>query len=249
VDQISAKVSGTTVRITPGAMNKGIFVSMNSGHGAGEQYHISHPGAHVNGVLRGNFYATLTDSAFITCSGSKSGQNLRAIIEYKDESWIGRPQFLLEGCIFTYDPDSPKKEWEAWTKVKHVPTKFAVATFAGSWRKKIEWKKVGETTSHVLVDIDALSVVPKAVRPLADQAPNESRKLWEPVTTHLLSKNFNEATRVKQAIEQRQRNIAAERKAKGTEFVPTYFGADIAAGKPVLTAAGRKAIDEEAKLD
>lgn len=79
VDQISAKVSGTSepfslrsisaltvlataVRITPGNMNQGIFVNITSGNGAGEEYHITHPAAHVNGVLRGNFYATMTDS-------------------------------------------------------------------------------------------------------------------------------------------------------------------------------------------
>ena len=83
----------------------------------------------------------------ITCSGSKSGLNYKALIEYKDESWIGRPQFLLEGCVYTYDPTSSKREWEAWTKVKHVPVKFVVATFEGSWRKKVSWKKVGESVS------------------------------------------------------------------------------------------------------
>lgn len=62
-----------------------------------------------------------------------------------------------------------------------------------------------------------LSLVPKSVRPLSQQLPNESRKLWEGVTTNLLSKNFNDATKIKQVIEQKQRDIAAQRKASGTE--------------------------------
>ncbi|KAG9031560.1 hypothetical protein FRB95_002554 [Tulasnella sp. JGI-2019a] len=247
VDQISAKVSGTTVRITPGSMNKGIFISITSGHGAGEEYHITHPAAHVNGILRGNFYATMTDSTIITCTNSKSGQNLRAIIDYKEESWLGRPQFLVDGCIHTYDADPTKREWDAWTKVKYVPPKNVVATFDGSWRKKIEWKKAGSTTPNTLIDIDMLSLVPKSVRPLSQQLPNESRKLWEGVTTNLLSKNFNEATKIKQVIEQKQRDIAAQRKATGKEFVPVYFEADISSGKPVLTEAGRKAVQDELK--
>ncbi|KAG8955057.1 hypothetical protein FRC03_011290 [Tulasnella sp. 419] len=247
VDQIAAKVAGTTIRIQPGNMNQGIFINITSGNGEGEQYRITHPAAYVNGILRGSFYATMTDYTSITCTGSKSGQNLRALIEYKDESWIGKPQFLLEGCIHTYDPDSPKKEWETWTKVKHVPVKSVVATFSGSWRKKIEWKKAGSNTSHTLIDIDVLSLVPKSVRPLSAQLPNESRKLWENVTSNLLSKNYNEATKHKQAIEQKQRDIAADRKAKGIEFVPTYFEADISSGCPVLTEAGKKAVEEETK--
>lgn len=91
VDQISAKVSGTSkfrvsrtarlptltfwrhpaaVRITPGSMNQGIFVSITSGNGAGEQYHITHPAAHVNGILRGSFYATMTDSVCESSPGA-----------------------------------------------------------------------------------------------------------------------------------------------------------------------------------
>jgi len=159
-----------------------------------------------------------------------------------------KPQFLLEGCIHTYDPDSPSKEWEAWTKVRQVPVKSIVATFEGNWRKKVEWKKAGSSVSHVLLDIDALSVVPKAVRPLSEQLPDESRKLWDDVTTNLLSKNYNEATRIKQAIEQKQRDLAAQRKAKGTPFVPIYFEEDVSTGCPALTEAGRRAIQEEAKI-
>ena len=65
--------------------------------------------------------------------------------------------------------------------------------------------------------MDHLALIPKNVRPLAEQETQESRKLWEPVTKNLLSKNWGEATREKQVIEQRQRDIAAKRKAKNEE--------------------------------
>lgn len=62
VDQISARVSGTTIRIGPGARNKGIFIRIDGGYGEGERYQITHPTAQVNGLLRGSFYATVADS-------------------------------------------------------------------------------------------------------------------------------------------------------------------------------------------
>jgi len=62
VDQISAKVSGTTVRVAPGVKNKGIFIRIDGGPGEGERYQITHPTAQVNGILRGSFYATVADS-------------------------------------------------------------------------------------------------------------------------------------------------------------------------------------------
>jgi hypothetical protein len=85
IDQISAKVSGTTLRVSPGSFNKGIFLKMTGGHGSGELYNITHPVASVNGLLRGSFYVTVGESTIITCSGGKRGQKLRAIIDYKDE--------------------------------------------------------------------------------------------------------------------------------------------------------------------
>ena len=43
------------------------------------------------------------------------------------------------------------------------------------------------------------------------------RKLWESVTSNLLDRNFGDATKAKQQIEQRQREEAEMRKRKGEE--------------------------------
>lgn len=89
IDQISVRVlPSTSVRVSSGTMNKGLFVSLDGGHGAGERYQITHPVAHVNGVLRGSFYATVHESTIVTCTGGPGvgdGEFLRAIIEYKEE--------------------------------------------------------------------------------------------------------------------------------------------------------------------
>lgn len=91
-----------------------------------------------------------------------------------------------------------------------------------------------------MIDLSTLASVPKTVRPIDEQGTFESRKLWEQVTgqSHvsllftpyhvmsnrapadaLLSKNYGEATKQKQIIEQAQRDRAEERKAKGEECV------------------------------
>ena len=220
VDQISAKVSGTTVRVMPGSFNKGIFVKIKGGNGAGETYQITHPVASVNGLLRGSFYVTVGDSTIITCTGAKEGgPHYRAIIEYKEESWLGKAHFLCEGVIHTYNPTS--REHADWTKVKHVPRSRVVAIFDGSWKHLIRWKRAGpdvdmeEEEYATLIDLSTLHVIPKTVRPLERQGPTESRKLWENVTTRLERKEYSEATKFKLAIEQKQRDDAAERKRKG----------------------------------
>ena len=262
IDQISARVSGTALRITAGQYNQGVFVKCTGGPGEGELYQFTNPSCSVNGILRGNFYVTICDSFVIKVTNDHpSAQHggfprFRALVEYKEESWLGKPHFLIEGVIFVvHDGET---EHEGWTKVKQVPHNRIAAVIDGSWRGRIRWKRVGalsypHTTSsaasspnpsHVqlprpsvssasasrtdimsattgewqtLVDVSELRVVPKEVRPLEKQHPFESRNLWRKVTENLLKKEFSEATKEKVAIEQKQRDDAAERKKKGVE--------------------------------
>ncbi len=96
IDQISAKVSGTTLKVSPGQYNQGIFVNITGGFGEGERYHITHPVASVNGILRGSFYVTISESTIITCTGGKSGAKFRAVIEYKEEVRCLQNLFVLD---------------------------------------------------------------------------------------------------------------------------------------------------------
>jgi hypothetical protein len=58
------------------------------------------------------------------------------------KSWLGRAHYLVEGVIHTvFESDTTK--CSEWTKVKHVPQHRIVATFEGSWRGLIRWKRVG----------------------------------------------------------------------------------------------------------
>lgn len=288
IDQISAKVSGTTVRVAPGTFNKGIFLHIEdrvSEDGKPERYHITHPPAHVNGILRGSFYITVSESTYVTCtdgpgwvvpSGKDKGKRvgLRAIIDYKEESWIGKANFALDAVVHTYDLDN-LEEAQAWTKVKHVPKERVVATLTGSWRHLVKYKlnpaffpaKTGSTLSLPvdewvpLIDLSMLYPIPKLVRDLEKQEEKESRRMWQNVTERLLRKEYSEANKFKQAIEQRQRDEEAGRKQRGEKWVyifvscrvlltwhrylPKYFIWDVESGMPTLTEAGKKALEEE----
>lgn len=125
--------------------------------------------------------------------------------------------YLVEGVIHTYTPG--ESGVDEWTRVKHVPKARALAYIDGSWRHLLRWRRASDKDWTPLLDLSTLHIIPKTVRPLERQDANESRKLWDNVTTRLLSKEFGEATKHKQAIEQRQRDEAAERKRKGIEYV------------------------------
>ncbi|EEB97876.1 hypothetical protein MPER_02713 [Moniliophthora perniciosa FA553] len=74
----------------------------------------------------------------ITCTGSR-GKHFRTVLEYKEESWLGKPHFLIEGVVHTVSEGDTQHE--EWTKVKHVPPSRVVAVLDGTWRGEIRWKR------------------------------------------------------------------------------------------------------------
>lgn len=50
-DQLSAKFTGTSVRVVPGAHNLGIFITLKNRDN--EEYQLTHPAAYLGGLLRG----------------------------------------------------------------------------------------------------------------------------------------------------------------------------------------------------
>ncbi|CDU26317.1 related to OSH6-member of an oxysterol-binding protein family [Sporisorium scitamineum] len=255
VDQLGAKFTGTSIRVFPGEQNQGIFLRLTDNAkcgAAGEEYQITHPTASINGLLRGSLWVAICDNLYVTCRGGKrdkgpgdDGTRLRAIVEYKDESWITKAKYALEGVIYAYGPNDDADEY---TSAKQVPQDKVLATFEGSWKGKITYKKKGDKEARLLLNINDVDPIAKSVRPLSAQDEMESRRIWEPVTSAILAKKYSEATKHKQDIEQRQRNVAAERKRKGETFIPRFFEADISDGRPKLTGEGRKALDGENEL-
>ncbi|GAC97547.1 predicted oxysterol binding protein [Pseudozyma hubeiensis SY62] len=255
VDQLGAKFTGTSVKVFPGEQNQGIFLRLTDNAkcgAAGEEYQITHPTASINGLLRGSLWVAICDNLFVTCRGGKrdkgegdDGTRLRAIVEYKDESWISKAKYALEGVIYEYEPNDDPEEY---TSAKQVPSDKVLATFEGCWKGKITYKKKGDKDARLLLNVNDVDPISKSVRPLSAQDEMESRRIWDPVTQAILSKKFSEATKQKQDIEQKQRNTAAERKRQGETFTPRFFDADISDGRPKLTEEGRKALDGEHEL-
>ena len=78
---------------------------------------------------------------------------------------------------------------------------------------------------------------------MTEQLPNESRRFWKDVTQAILDKQFAQATKLKQELEERQRERAAARQAQNQEWKPQFFAEVVApAGKPSLTEEGARAL-------
>jgi hypothetical protein len=236
-DQLSAKFTGTSIRVVPGAHNLGIFIELQNR--GGEQYHLTHPAAYLSGLLRGALSVSVADTCFITCAKTK----IKVILEYLEEGWLGRTQNKVQGVIFNYDPDN-----DNLMKIKDVPDKDILGRVEGNWQDKVYYTLGNQPFAKakeklLLIDLNPLYPVPKIVPPISEQLPNESRKFWEKVTEAILNKQYGLATTLKQEIEEKQRAKAAERKARAAEWQPRFFtGAVTPIGKPDLTKDGEEVL-------
>ena len=178
-------------------------------------------------------------------------------MHYLDEGWIGKSQSLVQGVIYKYDPSSDKT-----TRIKDVPEKSIVARIEGCWKEKIYYiipstsadgqePNVEPTeTKQLLIDLVPLIPVPKAVPPEEHQLSNESRIFWKDVTNAILSKQYGEATKAKQAIEERQREKAAERQARNEQWKPRFFTEPLGPqGRPELTDEGKQVLNGMQELN
>jgi hypothetical protein len=261
-DQITAKFTGTSIKVMPGEHNLGIFITVERRNH--ETYQLTHPAAHLGGILRGALSVTVGDMAYITCPETK----LKAILHYYDDGWLGRTTNKVEGIIFRYDPENDTKQ-----RIADVPEEDILVRLGGPWKEKIVFTlgpnplvrnpppnqsppanplltHLASQSSHppedqiTIIDIAPLTVAPKVLPPAEQQLPNESLQLWGEVTKAILSKQYSRATSVKQELEEAQRVKAREREAKGETWKPVFFEqATDKAGKPSLTEKGRAVLE------
>lgn len=227
MDQIAAKFTGTTIKVQPGEQNEGIFVNLKNRN---EEYRCTHPTASICGILRGSLYAAVQDTAQITCKST----SLKTILWYKDEPWIGKPKYAVEGVVFRHNSESSAKV----DQIKDVPDDLVIARIEGCWKGKIYISNPRSRDRHLLLDVTDLTAIPKTVPDLKQQKSNESRLVWHPVTNAILAKQFEQATKKKTDIEDLQRKFAKERAERKELFVPAYFNVHDD-GRPTLTDAGR----------
>lgn len=140
-DQLSVKFTGTSVRVMPGAHNLGIFISLRSRDN--EEYRLTHPTAYLGGLIRGNPSITVADTCYVTCPKTKT----KTILQYLEESWLGKTQNRVNGVVFRYDPENDSK-----TRIKDVSEKDVLARIEGCWHEQVFYTLTGakvRTLSHL----------------------------------------------------------------------------------------------------
>lgn len=138
-DQLSAKFTGTSIRVTPGAHNLGIFINIKRRDN--EEYQLTHPAAHLGGIIRGSLSVSVADTCYVTCPKTR----MKTIVQYLDEGWLGKTQNRVIGVIYQYDPEKDKI-----TKIKEVPEKDILCRVEGCWQDEIFYTLAGSSVGNPL---------------------------------------------------------------------------------------------------
>lgn len=157
---------------------------------------------YARGILFGKMKYELGDHAVVRCPET----GLEVDIEFKVKGWVGGTYNAIGGYI--RETKSGKNLYE----------------LSGFWNGEMYIKDLATGKKELLFDAtNAKPHIPNA-RPLEEQAPRESQKLWDATNRAIKKGDHRGATDSKTAIEEEQRREAAER-GEGHVWQPKLFKA------------------------
>jgi len=166
-----------------------------------EDYLITLPSLHIEGLITGSPYVELNGSTYIQ---SSSGYTAR--IDYSGKGWVSGKKNTFSAVLY---PEGKEKDvlykidgqWtDAW-QIKDAKTKGVVETFD---------PKVTKTT-------------PLIVAPIEEQDHFETRRAWKKVSDAINKGDMDTTSAEKTIIEMRQREMRKEEKDAGREWERKFF--------------------------
>lgn len=144
---------------------------------------------YARGILFGKMKYELGDHAQVRCPET----GLEVDIEFKVKGWVSGTYNQIGGYI------------------KETKTGKQLFELSGYWNGEMHIKDLTTGKKELLFDATHAKPSPVRTRPVEEQAPRESQRLWQPTTQAIKKADQNTATDEKSKIEDEQRREAAER--------------------------------------
>jgi len=168
-----------------------------------EDYLITLPSLHIEGLIRGSPYVELNKSSYIV---SSSGYTSR--IDYSGAGWVSGSKNSLSAVLFPHGKEKSKSD--------------VLYTAEGSWTDAFTIKDARKT----VVEQYNAKIEPKTplnVAAVADQDPLESRRAWKKVADAISAGDMNTVSHEKTLIEEQQRALRKQEAAAGGQWERTFF--------------------------
>ncbi|EME41754.1 hypothetical protein DOTSEDRAFT_73974 [Dothistroma septosporum NZE10] len=168
-----------------------------------EDYIITLPGLHIEGLIKGSPFVELNKSSYIV---SSSGYAAR--IEYSGAGWVSGKKNSLSAVIYPHGKEKSKssvlyKAKGSWTD------SFTIEDSHGKVVENYDAKKEPRTELQVAN--------------LKDQDPLETRRAWKKVADAIAKSDMNLVSVEKTKIEEHQRALRKNEKEAGKDWNRTFF--------------------------
>lgn len=168
-----------------------------------EDYLITLPSLHIEGLITGSPYVELNKSTYIV-----SSTGYTAKIDYSGKGWLSGKKNSFTATLYPSGRN---------------PEKDAIYTVDGQWSEKFE---IREASTKRLIDSYNAKNTPKTpltVAPIEEQDELESRRAWRKVAEAIQRGDMDTTTLEKSTIENRQRAMRKAEKEEGREWERRYF--------------------------
>lgn len=167
--------------------------------GSTENYAITLPSAHIEGLLKGAPFMELDNTITVL-----SSSGYRADLKMTGAGWVSGRKHTVNCPVYNGDE--------------------LVYTIKGSWHKVLTIKDEKTGTESEFEDCSKVHeskvIVP---RPIEKQFALESRKAWSEVAQAIRAGNFDAINKAKNALENEQRELRQKEKDEGTTWERRWF--------------------------
>ncbi|CAN3371724.1 hypothetical protein DIURU_002937 [Diutina rugosa] len=201
-NQIKATFSATSINVKQFGHALLRYGSLN------EDYLITLPPLHIEGLLVASPFVELEGKSYIQCSNG-----MIAVIEYSGRGYVTGKKNTFKARIYPDVLSSNKKE-------------KALVTIGGQWSGKSYIAKGHSSPSskdELFYDANEISPEKLAVKPIEKQHPLESRKAWQKVAEAVKKGDFDLIHEEKSKIENEQRELRKEEAASGKPWQQRWF--------------------------
>jgi hypothetical protein len=168
-----------------------------------EDYLITFPSLHIEGLIRGSPYVELNKSSYIV-----SSSGLTSRVDYAGAGWVSGTKNSFSAVVFPHGKEKSKSD--------------IIYTIEGVWTDSFTVKDAGK---HVVDSYNAKSEPKTAlqVADVANQDPLESRRAWKKVADAIIKGDMNVVSHEKTLIEEQQRALRKQETASNQPWERTFF--------------------------
>ena len=168
-----------------------------------EDYLITLPGLHIEGLISGSPFVELNGSSYIV-----SSTGYTAKIDYTGAGWVSGSKNSVKASIFPHGKEKSKSD--------------VLYTAEGCWTTSFTLK---DANKNVVETYDAKKEprTSMTVASLDQQDPLESRKAWAKVADAIQKGDMKTTSNEKTVIEESQRALRKKEASEGREWERTFF--------------------------